>query len=82
MILLVFVRAATALLAKFLSHPRFFQVSVSVPTWHSIYFLRTSNGGLDYRFGVFGYTGTKARLGYHFPITYVFRLSRVIGRPD
>jgi len=44
-------------------------VSVSVPTWNSIYFLRVSFGGLHYRFGVLGYTGTKAHIGYHFPIT-------------
>lgn len=44
-------------------------VSISAPTWNSIYFLRASNGGLSYHFGVFGYTGTKAQIGYRFPIT-------------
>jgi hypothetical protein len=48
------------------------QVSVSAPTWNSVYFLRASDGGLSYHFGAFGYTGTKAHLGYRFPITYVF----------
>ncbi|KAI9461229.1 pali-domain-containing protein [Lactarius psammicola] len=44
-------------------------VSVSAPTWNSVYFLRATNGGLSYRFGVFGYTGTQVRVGYRFPIT-------------
>ncbi|KAF8499825.1 pali-domain-containing protein [Russula emetica] len=44
-------------------------VSVSVPTWKDVYFLRASNGGVNDRFGVFGYTGTHTRLGYRFPIT-------------
>jgi hypothetical protein len=34
-----------------------------------VYFLRASDGGLSYHFGVFGYTGTKVHLGYRFPIT-------------
>ncbi|KAI9442416.1 pali-domain-containing protein [Lactarius indigo] len=37
-------------------------VSVSAPTWDRVYFLRATNGGLSYHFGVFGYTG------YRFPI--------------
>ncbi|KAF8271242.1 pali-domain-containing protein [Lactarius quietus] len=44
-------------------------VSVSAPTWNSVYFLRASNGGLSYHFGVFGYTGSQTRLGYRFPIS-------------
>jgi len=44
-------------------------VSVSAPTWNSVYFLRAFSGGLNYHFGVFGYTGTQTRLGYRFPIT-------------
>jgi hypothetical protein len=48
------------------------QVSISAPTWNSVYFLRASDGGLSYHFGVLGYTGSKAQLGYRFPITYVF----------
>ncbi|KAI0256183.1 actin cortical patch SUR7/pH-response regulator pali [Lactifluus subvellereus] len=43
-------------------------VSASVPTWDSVYFLRANVGGLEYRFGVFGYTGTQVRIGYRFPI--------------
>ena len=52
------------------------QVSVSAPTWNSIYFLRASDGGLSYHFGVLGYTGSKAHIGYRFPLTYVFYRSR------
>ncbi|KAH9057335.1 pali-domain-containing protein [Lactarius vividus] len=43
-------------------------VSVSSPTWNRVYFLRATNGGLDYHFGVFGYTGTQVHVGYRFPI--------------
>jgi len=57
---LIFCTAATVLLVF---------VSVSEPTWHHIYFLRASTGASNIRFGVFGYTGTKAHIGYHFPIT-------------
>lgn len=53
------------------SHPHT-QVSVSAPTWNSVYFLRASNGGASYHFGVFGYTGSQTHLGYRFPISYVF----------
>ncbi|KAI0305530.1 actin cortical patch SUR7/pH-response regulator pali [Multifurca ochricompacta] len=44
-------------------------VSVSVPTWNTVYFLRASNGRSDLRFGVFGYTGTQVHIGYRLPIT-------------
>lgn len=54
-------------------HLRICQVSVSVPTWDSVYFLSASNGGSNLRFGVFGYTGSTVHLGYRFPITYVSR---------
>ncbi|KAI9509170.1 pali-domain-containing protein [Russula earlei] len=57
---LLFCGAATVLLIF---------VSVSEPTWHDVYFLRASTRGFQLRFGVFGYTGTHARLGYRFPIT-------------
>jgi len=40
-------------------------VSVSAPTWNSISFMDA--GGLS--FGVFGYTGSKAHVGYYFPIS-------------
>lgn len=50
-----------------------------MPTWHSIYFLRASTGGTSFRFGVFGYTGTAARVGYRFPITYVSFLCSFSG---
>lgn len=39
-------------------------VSVSPPTWESVYFL---NAGTGVRFGVFGYTGSKTSVGYYFP---------------
>ncbi|KAI0302542.1 hypothetical protein BC826DRAFT_1145009 [Russula brevipes] len=32
------------------------------------YFLRASHEGSEFRFGVFGYTGTK-KIGYHFPVS-------------
>jgi len=34
------------------------------------YFLRASHEGSEYRFGVFGYTGTR-KIGYRFPVSYV-----------
>ncbi|KAH9956920.1 hypothetical protein BC827DRAFT_734582 [Russula dissimulans] len=59
---LIFCTAATVLLVF---------VSVSEPTWHGVYFLRASTGASNIRFGVFGYTGTKVHIGYHFPITSI-----------
>ncbi|KAH9948562.1 hypothetical protein B0H21DRAFT_727828 [Amylocystis lapponica] len=41
--------------------------SVSVPTWHAISFLDTDIGGVSTRFGVFGYTGSAAHVGWYFP---------------
>jgi len=44
-------------------------VSVSSPTWEKISFLNVNIGGRIIHFGVFGYTGTKARVGYFFDPT-------------
>ncbi|KAG7452924.1 pali-domain-containing protein [Guyanagaster necrorhizus] len=41
-------------------------VSVSVPTWNSIYFLQVGVGSSVTRFGVFGYTGSSTGIGYNF----------------
>ncbi|KAJ7901801.1 pali-domain-containing protein [Mycena olivaceomarginata] len=41
-------------------------VSVSAPTWDKISFLNAGSGSATVRFGVFGYTGTHARIGYRF----------------
>jgi len=41
-------------------------VSVSSPTWEKISFLNLANGGQITHFGVFGYTGSKAHIGYQF----------------
>ncbi|PPQ98714.1 hypothetical protein CVT24_003422 [Panaeolus cyanescens] len=42
-------------------------VSVSVPTWNSVYFLRVGPSGSDQlRYGVFGFTGSSVRIGYDF----------------
>ncbi|CCM00424.1 uncharacterized protein FIBRA_02454 [Fibroporia radiculosa] len=41
--------------------------SVSAPTWNSISFLDTTVGGVSTHFGVFGYTGSKAHVGWYFP---------------
>ncbi|KAG6337092.1 hypothetical protein ID866_2003 [Astraeus odoratus] len=40
-------------------------VSVSAPTWNSISFMDVG----DLSFGVFGYTGSKAHVGYSFPLS-------------
>ena len=42
-------------------------VSVSPPTWDSVYFLNTGTGAGRIRFGVFGYTGSSTSVGYYFP---------------
>jgi len=41
-------------------------VSVSAPVWDKISFLDANIGGKEIHFGVWGYTGTKAHLGYYF----------------
>ncbi|KAJ6499328.1 pali-domain-containing protein [Mycena sanguinolenta] len=41
-------------------------VSVSVPTWDKIFFLGAGSGSATVRFGVFGFTGTQATIGYRF----------------
>ncbi|GJJ13590.1 putative secondary metabolism biosyntheticenzyme [Clathrus columnatus] len=41
-------------------------VSVSVPTWNAIYFLRVFTEGHDIRFGIFGFTGSGRSVGYTF----------------
>ncbi|KAF9643791.1 pali-domain-containing protein [Thelephora ganbajun] len=45
-------------------------VSVSPPTWDSVYFLSTGVGAGRIRFGVFGYTGSTASVGYNFPARF------------
>ena len=42
------------------------QASVSSPTWEKISFLDVSSGSTTVHFGVFGYTGSKTSIGYHF----------------
>ncbi|KIY68014.1 pali-domain-containing protein [Cylindrobasidium torrendii FP15055 ss-10] len=39
-------------------------VSVSVPTWNIIYFLKSGTGSSVTRYGVFGYTGSDVHIGY------------------
>ncbi|KAJ6475340.1 pali-domain-containing protein [Mycena vitilis] len=41
-------------------------VSVSAPTWNKISFLDAGLGSATVHFGVFGYTGTHASVGYRF----------------
>ncbi|KAL1745703.1 actin cortical patch SUR7/pH-response regulator pali [Schizophyllum fasciatum] len=41
-------------------------VSVSTPTWDKISFLNVPNSQGEQRFGVFGYTGSQAHIGYDF----------------
>ncbi|KAK0502878.1 pali-domain-containing protein [Armillaria luteobubalina] len=41
-------------------------VSVSVPTWNSVYFLQAGAGSSATRFGVFGFTGSPITIGYDF----------------
>jgi len=41
-------------------------VCVSPPTWEKIYFLNVTSAGKSIRFGVFGFTGSKAGFGYKF----------------
>ncbi|KAI0268630.1 hypothetical protein BC834DRAFT_932748 [Gloeopeniophorella convolvens] len=60
--------AVPGLLFSFAAMVLLIIVSVSAPTWNSVYFLRASNGGTSLHFGVFGYTGTGTHIGYHFPI--------------
>ena len=45
-------------------------VSVSPPTWESVYFLNAGTGAGRIRFGVFGYTGSGTSVGYEFPAAY------------
>ncbi|KAJ3497603.1 hypothetical protein NLJ89_g10328 [Agrocybe chaxingu] len=41
-------------------------VSVSVPTWDSVYFLVVGRGAAQIRYGVFGFTGSEVAIGYEF----------------
>ncbi|KAK0448340.1 pali-domain-containing protein [Desarmillaria tabescens] len=41
-------------------------VSVSTPTWNSVYFLHAGVGSSATRFGVFGSTGSSITIGYKF----------------
>ncbi|TBU29523.1 pali-domain-containing protein [Dichomitus squalens] len=41
--------------------------SVSAPTWERISFLNAPTGGTTTHFGVFGFTGSKAHVGWFFP---------------
>ncbi|KAJ3484707.1 hypothetical protein NLI96_g5465 [Meripilus lineatus] len=41
--------------------------SVSAPTWNSVSFLNTNDGGTVTHFGVFGYTGSGTSVGWYFP---------------
>ena len=45
-------------------------VSVSPPTWESVYFLNAGIGAGRVRFGVFGYTGSSTTVGYYFPASF------------
>jgi hypothetical protein len=45
-------------------------VSVSPPTWESVYFLNAGTGAGRVRFGVFGYTGSPTSVGYEFPARF------------
>lgn len=45
-------------------------VSVSPPTWNSVYFLNAGTGAGRVRFGVFGYTGSSTSVGYYFPAPF------------
>jgi len=45
-------------------------VSVSPPTWNSVYFLNARTGASTIRFGVFGYTGSSTSVGYYFPAPF------------
>ncbi|KAI3608827.1 hypothetical protein WG66_003848 [Moniliophthora roreri] len=45
----------------------FILVSASSPGWESISFLNVGSEGSERHFGVFGYTGSKAKMGYKFP---------------
>lgn len=40
---------------------------MSAPTWNSVRFLTTTVDGTTTNFGVFGYTGTHAHIGWYFP---------------
>jgi len=40
--------------------------SVSTPTWNAVYFLGVGQGSSQIRYGVFGFTGSKASIGYFF----------------
>jgi len=42
-------------------------VSISTPVWDKISFLDVTAAGKTTQFGVFGYTGSKAAVGYTFP---------------
>ncbi|KAH9484928.1 hypothetical protein JR316_0001831 [Psilocybe cubensis] len=41
-------------------------VSVSVPTWNKVYFLRVGPLVNQLRYGVFGFTGSSTNIGYNF----------------
>ena len=45
-------------------------VSVSPPTWESVYFLNAGTGAGRIRFGAFGYTGFGTTIGYGSPPAY------------
>jgi hypothetical protein len=44
----------------------YYQVSISSPVWEKVSFLDVTSGGQVTHFGVFGYTGSKAAIGYTF----------------
>ncbi|KAF8329303.1 pali-domain-containing protein [Amanita rubescens] len=51
--------------------------SVSSPTWEKISFLDVSSRSRTTHFGVFGYTGSKASIGYHFNVPRNFDSSQL-----
>lgn len=63
--------AAPALFLCFAAMVLLIFVSVSVPTWNAIYFLKVFVEGREIRFGCFGFTGSGRNVGYSFDPTLI-----------
>lgn len=64
MVLLIFVRTVSSPQLPVLTTT---QASVSAPKWDAVRFLSTTIDGATTQFGVFGYTGSSAHVGWYFP---------------
>ena len=67
-VLLLFVRNLRGAVIRMTEHP---QVTISSPTWDSISFLNVSTDYSSTHFGVFGFSGGKVHVGFHFLVPVI-----------